>query len=92
MYAHINLVNETRKLRRGVKEVVKAIRKGTTGICILAADVNPVDVYSHIPIICEEKGIPYVYVKSRMELGAAAQTKKPTSVILMVKPDDKSLQ
>jgi hypothetical protein len=27
-----------------------------------------------------------------MELGAAAQTKKPTSVILMTKPDDKSLQ
>jgi hypothetical protein len=25
------------------------------------------------------KGIPYAYVKSRMELGAAAETKKPTS-------------
>lgn len=75
-----------------MKEVVKAIRKGANGICILAADVNPVDVYSHIPIICEQRGIPYVYVRSRMELGAAAMTKKPTSVVLMVEPSDEKLK
>ena len=53
MYSISYLVNQEKRLRRGVKEVVKAIRKGAKGICILAADVNPVDVYSHIPIICE---------------------------------------
>jgi H/ACA ribonucleoprotein complex subunit 2 len=58
--------------KRGVKEVVKGLRKGVKGICILAADVSPVDVISHIPIICENKDIPYVYVRSRMELGLAA--------------------
>jgi len=66
-----------------VKEVVKAIRKGFTGICIMAGDVSPIDVLSHIPIICEEKDIPYCYVRSRMEMGDAAQTKKPTSVVLI---------
>ena len=52
MYAQHYLVNQSKNLKRGVKEVVKCIRKGGSGICILAADVNPVDVYSHIPILC----------------------------------------
>ena len=30
-------------------------------------------------------------MKSRMELGTAAQTKKPTSVVLMNKPSDEKL-
>jgi len=55
----------------------------------LAGDVSPVDVISHIPIQCETKGIPYMYVRSRMELGTAALTKRPTSVVLILKPDDK---
>jgi ribosomal protein L7Ae-like RNA K-turn-binding protein len=38
----------------------------------LAADVSPVDVISHIPLICENKDVPYFYVRSRMELGLAA--------------------
>jgi H/ACA ribonucleoprotein complex subunit 2 len=57
-------------------------------VVVLAADVSPIDVISHIPLLCENKGIPYVYVRSRMELGAASATKKPTSVILMQKPND----
>jgi H/ACA ribonucleoprotein complex subunit 2 len=60
-------------------------------VCILAADVSPVDVISHIPILCEKKGVPYMYVRSRMELGIAAQTKRPTSVVLLQMPKDKEL-
>ena len=84
-------VNQEKKLKRGVKEVIKAIRKGATGICILAGDVNPVDVISHIPVLCEESGLAYIYVRSRMELGAAAQTKKPTSVVILQEPDSEKL-
>lgn len=35
-------------------------------------NVTPVDVYSHIPAMCEEKEIPYIYVPSREHLGLAA--------------------
>jgi H/ACA ribonucleoprotein complex subunit 2 len=57
---------------------------------VLAADISPVDVLSHIPGICEKKDVPYIWVRSRMELGTAAQTKKPTSVVLLVNPNDES--
>ncbi len=55
----------------------------------MAADISPIDVLSHIPIQCENKEIPYAFVRSRMELGIAAETKKPTSVVLLIEPDDK---
>jgi H/ACA ribonucleoprotein complex subunit 2 len=41
------------------------------------------DVISHIPVLCEDHGIPYIYVTSRAELGAAGATKRPTSVVMV---------
>jgi H/ACA ribonucleoprotein complex subunit 2 len=55
-------------------------------ICILAADVSPVDVFSHIPISCEKRDVPYVFVASREALGTASQTKRPTSVVMLLTP------
>ncbi len=84
-------LNREKALRRGVKDVVKAIKKGSKGIVILAADVSPADVISHIPVMCEDAHIPYIFVRSRMELGVAAETKKPTSVVLMLAPKAEEL-
>ncbi len=50
---------------------------------MIAGDISPIDVISHIPGICEDLEIPYIYVNSKADLGAAAGTKRPTSVILV---------
>ena len=70
--------------RRGVKEVIKGVRKGEKGLCIIAGDIYPIDVISHLPILLEEKGCPYIFVPSKQDLGAAASTKRPTSCVLVV--------
>jgi H/ACA ribonucleoprotein complex subunit 2 len=82
-----------KKIRRGVKEVVKSIRKEKTPdqkrrLCVIAADITPIDVITHIPVLCEENAVPYVYVRSRAVLGQAARTKRPTSVVLVNLPLD----
>jgi len=41
------------------------------------------DVISHLPVLCEDHGVPYVFVTSRAELGAASLTKRPTSVVMV---------
>lgn len=46
------------------------------------------DVIMHFPILCEEHGVPYLYVRSRADLGVAACTKRATSVV-MLKPEGK---
>jgi len=79
----------SKRIRRGVKEVVKGIRKGETGLCVLAGDIYPLDVYSFLPVLLEEKNIPYIFVPSKQDLGAAACTKRPTSVVLIKDKDGK---
>ena len=75
--------------------MVKALRKSPlanasnptepNAIIILAADISPMDVISHIPVLCEDHGVPYIFVPSRVELGAAGNTKRPTSVVMISK-------
>lgn len=55
-------------------------------LCVIAGDISPIDVITHIPILCEESNVPYIYVHSKEELGAAGQTKRPTSCMLVL-PD-----
>lgn len=83
----VRKASQAKFVKRGVKEVVKALRKGEKGFCIIAGDISPVDVITHLPIMCEERGIPYFYVPSKHDLGAAATTKRPTSCVL-VNPKD----
>ena len=44
---------------------------------------------SHLPILCEDKNVPYIYVKSRAEIGEACKTKRPTSCVLVTQPKSK---
>jgi len=55
---------------------------------VLAADINPIDIISHLPVLSEEAQIPYVFVTSKEELGHASSTKRPTSCV-MICPDQK---
>ncbi|CAM9975999.1 unnamed protein product [Choristocarpus tenellus] len=73
-------------VRRGVKEVCKGLRQGKTGLCIIAGDISPIDVISHLAYHCEEKGVPYIYVPSKVDLGSSAKTKRPTSCVLVTPP------
>lgn len=77
-----------KKIRRGVREVQKALNKKQKGLCVIAGDISPIDVISHLAGLCEEKEVPYVYVPSKVELGAAGSTKRPTSCVMIVPGED----
>merc|ERR1711865_712221 len=92
LFKCIKKATKTKQVLRGVKEVVKAVRKGTKGVCVIAGNISPMDVISHLPILCEEKSIPYIFVRSKEELGAAALTKRPTSCMLIAPKIKKDLE
>lgn len=50
---------------------------------VLAADITPIDIISHLPVMCEDAHIPYVFVPSKEELGHASATKRPTSCVMI---------
>ncbi|URE28724.1 H ACA ribonucleoprotein complex subunit [Musa troglodytarum] len=78
---------EAKCLKRGVKEVVKSVRRGHKGLCVIAGNISPIDVITHVPILLEEADIPYIYVPSKEDLAIAGVTKRPTCcVLVMTKP------
>lgn len=34
-------------------------------LCVIAGNISPIDVITHVPILCEEEEIPYIYVPSK---------------------------
>jgi H/ACA ribonucleoprotein complex subunit 2 len=32
---------------------------------VIAGNISPIDVITHVPILCEEANIPYLYVSSK---------------------------
>lgn len=87
LYKCVKKAAKVKNIRRGVKEVQKFINKGEKGIVVFAGDTLPIDVYCHLPVMCEDRSMPYAYVPSKVDLGSSAGSKRPTCVI-MIKPHD----
>merc|ERR1739848_451022 len=75
-------------VRNGLKDVQSRIRKGEKGLVVFAGDVTWVDVMCHLPAVCEEKGLPYVFTPSRSLLGQAMGVKRGSLMVLIKKHDD----
>lgn len=37
----------------------------------MAADTEPLEILLHLPLLCEDKNVPYVFVPSKIALGRA---------------------
>lgn len=75
-------------LRHGLRDVQSSIRKGETGIAIFAGDVTPIEIMCHMPAVCEENNIPYIYTPSRQDIGMAMGVKRSVLMVLIKKHED----
>ena len=74
------------KIKKGTNETTKAVERGQAKLVIIAEDVDPEEVVAHLPPLCEEKEIPYIYVPSKKELGAAAGIEVPAASVAIIEP------
>jgi len=82
----LKLARETGKIRKGTNEVTKAVERNQAKLVLIALDVNPPEIVMHLPMLCEEKGIPYIYVPSKAELGKAAGIEVAAASACIVEP------
>ncbi len=57
------------KIKKGTNEVVKSIERGEAKVVVIAEDVSPPEVVFYLPVLCEERKVPYTYVKNKNDLG-----------------------
>jgi large subunit ribosomal protein L7Ae len=75
---------KTGKVKAGVNEVTKAVERGIAKLVLIAEDVNPAEIVMHLPLLCEEKKIPYSFVSSKKELGEKAGIQVSTSAAVII--------
>src|SRR3989344_333689 len=83
----LKLVEDARsggKIRKGTNEATKSVERAEAKFVVIAADVNPPEIIQHIPMLCDEKKIPYAFVPAKADLGAAAGLPVGTSAIAIV--------
>ena len=68
----LEMARNTGKIKKGTNETTKAVDRNQAKLVYIAEDVEPEEIVMHLPPLCEEKKIPYIYVPSKQELGKAA--------------------
>jgi large subunit ribosomal protein L7Ae len=70
-YELLRQASRSGKVRKGTNESTKAIERGIAKLVVIAEDVQPPEVVAHLPILCEERKIPYVFVPAKDQIGPA---------------------
>lgn len=60
-----------KQLRKGANEATKTLNRGISEFIVMAADTDPIEILLHLPLLCEDKNVPYVFVPSKSALGRA---------------------
>jgi large subunit ribosomal protein L7Ae len=70
-YEALKVARETGKIRKGTNETTKTIERGKAKLVLIAENVNPPEVVAHLPLLCDERKAPYVYVPDKQRIGEA---------------------
>jgi large subunit ribosomal protein L7Ae len=85
-YESVENARDSGDVSKGANEVTKAVERGEADLVVMASDVQPEEVLAHVPLLCEEKDIPYTYVHSKDELGVSAGLEVSTSSVAITDP------
>ena len=83
-YDLVEKARDNGKISKGANEATKQVERGQAKLVVMAEDVTPEEILAHMPILCEEKNIPYSYVPSKDELGSAAGLKVSTAAVAIL--------
>lgn len=87
-YQLVQIARDSGKLRKGTNETTKAIERGIAKLVVIAEDVEPPQVVAHLPILCEERKIAFLFVPSKVELGKSSGLDVGSAATSIVEPGD----
>jgi len=85
-YDLVEKARDNGKISKGANEVTKQVERGQAKLVVMAEDVTPEEILAHMPVLCEEKKIPFTYVPSKDELGNAAGLLVSTAAVAITNP------
>ncbi|EJD03997.1 snRNP subunit [Fomitiporia mediterranea MF3/22] len=73
----VQQASQYKQLKKGANEATKTLNRGIAEFIVLTADTEPIEILLHLPLLCEDKNVPYVYVPSKAALGRACNVTRP---------------
>lgn len=87
----LDLMNQAtfyKQLKKGANETTKSLNRGVADLVILAADTEPLEIILHLPLLCEDKNVPYVYIPKQADLGrACGVSRNIVAATILAHPD-----
>lgn len=80
----VEIAKDSGRIKKGINETTKSIERGIARLVLVAEDVEPPEVIMYLPGLCDDKKAPYIFVKSKKDLGNAAGIERPTAAIAIV--------
>lgn len=65
----VEVARDTGRVKKGTNEVTKAVERGEAELVVIAEDVQPEEIVLHLPALCDEKDVPFVYVSEQDGIG-----------------------
>lgn len=87
-YEALQVTRDSGKIRKGTNETTKAVERGIAKLVYIAEDVEPPEVVAHLPILCEERKAPYIFVPSKAQLGTSAGLDIGAASVCIVEPGE----
>lgn len=84
-YEALQIATKTGAVRKGTNETTKGIERTQAKLVVIAEDVDPPEVVAHLPLLCEERKIPYIFVPSKEKLGDSVDIEVPAASACIVK-------
>lgn len=84
----LEIARDTGKIKRGINESTKAIERGVAKLILIATDIEPAEIAAHIPLLCEEKKVPYTFPTIKKKLGKISGIDVNTSTVAVLDAGD----
>ncbi|CAO1620611.1 unnamed protein product [Sympodiomycopsis kandeliae] len=81
-----------KQLKKGANEATKTLNRGICEFIIMTADVEPIEIVLHLPLLCEDKNVPYVFIPSKTALGRACGVSRPVVAASVTTNEARELQ
>ncbi|KAI0362427.1 NHP2/L7aE family protein [Trametes cingulata] len=87
----VERASQFKQLKKGANEATKTLNRGIAELIILTADTEPLEILLHLPLLCEEKNVPYIFVPSKAALGRACGVTRPVIAASVTTNENKEL-
>jgi len=87
-YEALKIASETGKIRKGTNEATKSIERGRARLVLIAENVEPPEIVAHLPLLCDERKAPYVFVPEKQRIGQAVGLMVGSAAASIEEPGD----